>query len=208
MRIDWQAFTDSVTASLKMSGATGASGAGQAIPQRFQGTYPGPTRDAGVAPVVFEWGRGRAASGATKPHSNQHVNVVGPSGPTGPSHFEQGRAESRNAFFPCLRKLRAMPAPDAFWGDRWERLVHDGDAFVTAWGEQAARLGWTDLDLFGVHPTRPACRFDVMGLVPLIDGGRVVVLTDTAATTRRPSGSIQRYTRKPMLGAVCLWELP
>jgi hypothetical protein len=34
-------------------------------------------------------------------------------------------------------------------------------------------MGWTTLDLFGVHPTRPAVRFDVMGLLLLLQGGEV-----------------------------------
>ena len=31
---------------------------------------------------------------------------------------------------------------------------------------EAARLGWTDLDLFGVDADRPYTRIDVLGLVP------------------------------------------
>ena len=202
MQIDWKAFTDTVTMSLKNTGDSGDTGdtscsALKNINKNVTARLPE------VSPVNLSGDTSLLATGDAFVVSKQGVSkpVTGVTGVTG--HFRQGAA----AFSDCLRKLRAMPAPDTFWGDRWGRLIHDGEAFVASWGEQAARLGWTDLDLFGVHPTRPACRFDVMGLVPLIDGGRIVALTDTAATTRRPSGSIQRYTRKSMDGALCLWEL-
>jgi hypothetical protein len=62
---------------------------------------------------------------------------------------------------------------------------------------------WTALDLFGVHPTRPAARFDVMGLLLLLQGGEVITLTAESASIGRPSGAILRFFR-PCAGGVLL----
>ncbi len=47
------------------------------------------------------------------------------------------------------------------------------EAFISRSGHAAQPLGWTALDLFGVHPLAPASRFDAMGLFLLIQGGAV-----------------------------------
>jgi hypothetical protein len=41
--------------------------------------------------------------------------------------------------------------------DRWLQYVENGRAFLQQWGEQAAQLGWTSADLFGLHqpPEKP-----------------------------------------------------
>jgi hypothetical protein len=57
------------------------------------------------------------------------------------------------------------------------------------WGKTADRLGWTTLDLFGVHPTAPTARFDVMGLIPILRGRSVCVLTEKTATIECESGA-------------------
>jgi hypothetical protein len=32
-------------------------------------------------------------------------------------------------------------------------LIDDGGKFLDRWGVEAARLGWSALDVFGAHPT-------------------------------------------------------
>jgi hypothetical protein len=63
-------------------------------------------------------------------------------------------------------------------------------------------MGWTALDLFGVHPTRPAVRFDVMGLLLLLHGGEVMALTQEGASIRRPSGAVLRFSRSSTVGVL------
>jgi hypothetical protein len=53
----------------------------------------------------------------------------------------------------------------------------------------------------GVHPDALACRYDQMGLVPLIGGGEVVSITDRRATIRTPGCSRLIYTCSPKQGA-------
>jgi hypothetical protein len=72
-------------------------------------------------------------------------------------------------------------------------VLSDAWNFLSRWGSSAHRLGWNELDLFGVHP--PAARFDAMGLVLLIHDGEVVALTAATATIRRTSGAVLSYRR-------------
>ncbi|WP_271540939.1 hypothetical protein [Bradyrhizobium sp. CCBAU 45321] len=83
-------------------------------------------------------------------------------------------------------------------------MIEDTDVFLSNWDRAACDLGWTGLDLFGVHAAAPVCRYDVMGLVMLLGGGSVFALTEQTAALRRPSGSTLTYRRKPTSGAVLL----
>ncbi len=82
------------------------------------------------------------------------------------------------------------------------RLLRDNAA-------QAHELGWTGLDLFGVHRERPWVRFDCMGLVPLLNGAKVVALSDTEAVIEKPSGARLTFRRHGQVpDEVCpVWEL-
>jgi hypothetical protein len=106
-----------------------------------------------------------------------------------------------------VARLRAMEIPDCFSAARWRYIVDDAAAFLNQWGATAANRGWSIHDLFGVHPAAPTVRFDAMGLIPLLHGDPVVALTETTATIRKVSGSIQRFSRVHKVRGVCLWEI-
>ena len=73
---------------------------------------------------------------------------------------------------------------------------------------EAARLGWTDLDLFGVDADRPYTRIDGLGLVPALDGCKIVALSAEGAILETPGGVRQSYRRKPeQPGRVLVWKL-
>jgi len=95
--------------------------------------------------------------------------------------------------------------------DRWQQAVADGKTFLAQWGEQAEALGWTAKDLFGLLTVpghaKPSfnrlSRYDETGLVWLLDGRRVVALTEGTAAVQNPAtASITMYRRfdKPALG--------
>jgi hypothetical protein len=94
--------------------------------------------------------------------------------------------------------------------ERWQLAVEDGRRFLNQWGDQAAALGWTPRDLFGLHevPSNPhhtyqrLARYDCTGLVWLIQGCQVVALTRATAAIRMPTGSVTTYRRhhKPAYG--------
>jgi hypothetical protein len=133
---------------------------------------------------------------------------------------------------PFLARLDAASPPPDYWSapppyaraiatlrercpgyveeERWRQAVEDGRRFLAHWGEQAAALGWTEGDLFGLHepPAEPhpsyqrLSRRDCIGLVWLLQGAPVVALTADAAaieTADRTSGLM--YYRPPATSA-------
>jgi len=97
--------------------------------------------------------------------------------------------------------------PAGFNDARWRLLLDDGGRFLDRWAGEAARLGWEALEVFGIHPLVPSARFDAMGLVPIINGGEVILITERSATIQSPGRSKLVYMRRPSSGRVCLWEL-
>jgi hypothetical protein len=71
------------------------------------------------------------------------------------------------------------------------------DFLASPWAAEAARLGWTELDLYGVDADRPYVRIDGLGLLPVLNGGRIVALTADVATVETPGGARQSYRRNP-----------
>ena len=107
------------------------------------------------------------------------------------------------------RLTRMAPLP-GFAPRRWATLVTDARNFIEVWSGQAARLGWSTYELFGVHCTAPAARLDAMGLVPALAGDRVVAMTTDAATIENPSGARLRHFRQrhaPECEIALVWEL-
>jgi hypothetical protein len=88
--------------------------------------------------------------------------------------------------------------------DRWRQAVEDGRQFLAAWGAKAQAFGWTARELFGLHPVpeRPApnysrlSRLDHTGLIWLLRGRPVTMLTATEAVMRCQSGATLRYCRQ------------
>jgi hypothetical protein len=79
--------------------------------------------------------------------------------------------------------------PDYVEEERWRQCIADAEGFIAGWDEQAAALGWTEGNLFGLHepPAEPhpsyqrLSRRDCIGLVWLLQGTPVVALTADAA---------------------------
>jgi len=66
-------------------------------------------------------------------------------------------------------RLPSVP-PGDFPARRWDQLRRDAADFLASpWAMEAARFGWTDLDLFGVDADRPYTRIDGLGLVLALD---------------------------------------
>jgi hypothetical protein len=102
--------------------------------------------------------------------------------------------------------------PDKIDHGAWQQAVEDGSRFLARWGAQADGLGWTAQDLFGLHavPDNPSqnyrrlSRYDQTGLIWLLLGRSVVMLTDATAAIENPSGAVTIYYKrsKPSLGSV------
>jgi hypothetical protein len=112
---------------------------------------------------------------------------------------------------PVLAALEAR-CPDRIPAERWWQAIEDGRCFLARWGDQAHALGWTAKDLFGLLPipehAKPSfnrlSRYDETGLIWLLDGRRVVALSEDRAAIQSPSGNVTifRKLNKPALGPV------
>ena len=106
--------------------------------------------------------------------------------------------------------LLAMARPAACPEPKWQALREDAYTFLRDHAARAHALGWTALDLFGVHPVKPWARIDVMGLVPLLNGGRVTDLSSIEAVIEKPSGARVAFRKRHDLSVaeMCpLWGL-
>ena len=106
------------------------------------------------------------------------------------------------------------PLPSAAPGDfpsrRWDQLRRDGyrTSSHRRGRRRQPRFGWTDLDLFGVDADRPYTRIDGLGLVPALEGCKIVALSADGATLETPGGARQSYRRKPdQPGRVLVWKV-
>jgi hypothetical protein len=105
------------------------------------------------------------------------------------------------------------PLPSEARGDfparRWDQLRRDvADFLASPWPAEAARLGWSELDLYGVDADLPYARIDGFGLLPVLNGGRIVALTADVAILETPGGARQSYRRQPdRPGRVLVWEV-
>jgi hypothetical protein len=131
------------------------------------------------------------------------------------SHAQGPASKRRNEKNPYGRTIATLEArcPDLVPVDRWQQALADGKTFLSRWGDQAQALGWTAKDLFGLltvpEHAKPIfnrlSRYDETGLIWLLDGRRVVALTEGTAAIQNPaSGSVTMYRRfdKPALGTL------
>ena len=105
-----------------------------------------------------------------------------------------------------LAMARPASCPDA----KWQALREDAYRFLRDYAARAHELGWTALDLFGVHPVKPWARLDVMGLVPMLQGRRITALSESRAELRDHGGGELTYRRAPRASpseACLVWEL-
>jgi hypothetical protein len=129
---------------------------------------------------------------------------------------EQTKANTQR---PYERTLAALceRCPDLVEEHRWHEAITDANAFVIQWGVQAAALGWTARDLFGLAniPDRPSpnyqrlSRYDQTGLVWLLQGRRVVELTKDKAVIQTATGTLSfRRRTKLALASSPAWGRP
>jgi len=104
--------------------------------------------------------------------------------------------------------LPSVP-PGDFPARRWDQLRRDAADFLASpWAMEAARFGWTDLDLFGVDADRPYTRIRGPAWCPALEGCKIVALSAEGATLETPAGVRQSYRRKPeQPGRVLVWKV-
>jgi len=124
-----------------------------------------------------------------------YLNTLQSGGATHPEPPQPGFIRINRLFRALQLSLEALEirCPDKVELRRWRQAVDDGWRFLSSWGEQAAALGWSDHDLFALHPVAPDSRYDTMGLVWLLRGRPVVTLTASTAAIRTPCGGTLTY---------------
>jgi hypothetical protein len=209
MMHSFDGLADEISALLKNAGDSGDTGdsAKNASPINHVSVtksrgHVSPKEEALVTPI--------ANFGDGKRLLFQHLNCGVTNVTNVTSDFEQGRAavatdEFSSEWHAILAELEECASPDWMSPDRWKMLLHDAQRCLDRWSSTAHAMGWTALDLFGVHPTRPAVRFDVMGVLFLLQGGEVTALAALRASIRRPSGAVLCFHR-PAAGGVLLSE--
>lgn len=106
----------------------------------------------------------------------------------------------------ALARLDLAARPQGEPDDRWRQLMDDAGRFLDRWGADAARLGWSAIDVFGTGVDRSEVDAHPGGLVPLIRGGFVESIARDRATIRMPSGGVVVYLRRPCAGSSSEWE--
>lgn len=107
-----------------------------------------------------------------------------------------------------LSRLRPDHPPRDVPLRRWQQFIIDARRLVdTGVLARATEHGWTARDLFGCDREKPFARIDQMGLTWLIDGGRVLGMSRSAAVIRTASGAQQTFRRKPTTGQIPVWGM-
>lgn len=107
--------------------------------------------------------------------------------------YEAGLPRSWAEYF--ARQLVQGP-PGDFSPVRWQAAIVGALRFADQWAVEAHRLGWRVEDVFGLHPTAPAARWDCRGLAWLLgDGQRVKAIDSTGADIVTARGGRQKYYR-------------
>jgi hypothetical protein len=125
------------------------------------------------------------------------------------NEINEKRVTARKSYTDSLEALERR-CPDHVEAARWRQAVEDGMRFLAACGDQAAALGWSAADLFGLHtpPANPhpsycrLSRYDCTGLVWLLRGQKVMAMTESEAVLTTPSSGELTYRRfnKPGCG--------
>jgi hypothetical protein len=205
MRHDLQAFSRSIVALIKTSGDTGDSGDKKNKANKYA-SLPVSTNSKILSPLDPEWRRTlpRGGDGISLHLEARNLNVATVTTVT--KDFKGGPALD-DALFDGLANMRAADPLEGFSFAMWRHICIDGEAFARCWAAEAAALGWSDLDIFGVHPSSPAGRVGCWGVALLIQGGEVDVLTSDTASIRRRSGARLTWRRFDNLQRVPIWQL-
>ena len=106
--------------------------------------------------------------------------------------------------------LLVMAPPVSCPPERWQALRDDAYTFLRHHAARAHGLGWSPLDLFGVHSVKPWARLDVMGLVPLLRGREVAALNRDRATIKMIGDQVltcRRVQATCPTDACLVWDL-
>jgi hypothetical protein len=111
-------------------------------------------------------------------------------------------AANRRPLWSALVELERR-RPEYVPVDRWRQCLSDGRRFLAEWASQAEAFGWSAKDIFGlldvpedVHPSfSRLSRYDAIGLCWLLDGGKVLAMTEATAWIETRTRARLRFYR-------------
>jgi hypothetical protein len=107
-----------------------------------------------------------------------------------------------------LERMRLKTCPITVNPKHWLRLQDVAKRFVELWGEQAAGLGWSALDIFGCHPERPSDRYDCMGLVWMVPDADPQAMGSEIVILRTRSGQLIKLSKSAdVRERILIWDL-
>lgn len=93
---------------------------------------------------------------------------------------------------------RADPPRD-ITPERWREMKKTARIIAVEWAASALALGWSNLDLFGLHPAAPLNRVDGMGLAFLLTpADSIAALSADKAKIKRANGVEQTFQRETL----------
>lgn len=130
----------------------------------------------------------------------------------GAEDTDSGRSTLVSAWKDGVERLLRMPRPETYPARAWLPLIDDADQFMKRWATQAVRLGWQSWEVWGVHKEAPWWRIGGMGLVPSLQGRKIVALLADAAVVETGTGNRLRHYRRPSdplpsVERALIWEL-
>ena len=96
---------------------------------------------------------------------------------------------------------------EAFGTERLARIIHDGNAALALWSREFVNHGWTAADLFAVHESAPAARFDAMGAIVALNGSTIRSVSRETMSVAKRTGSILTMRRRTIDNGVLIWAL-
>jgi hypothetical protein len=156
-------------------------------------SYPAPSQKAG------EGGRASEQKSVLR---TLRTNQVQEGGAYEKNELNEKRVTPSFPYADALDRLERR-CPDDVPPERWQQCLIDAQRFLAAWGDKALALGWTNRDLFGLHrpPAKPhpaysrLSRYDAIGLLWLLQGRRVIALTDITAAIQSTSSAVLTYRK-------------
>jgi hypothetical protein len=121
--------------------------------------------------------------------------------------------QDRPDLFTHIERMEQARRPEGYAEARWYTLLRDMRGFAEHRLDEALAAGWSLLDLFGSPPDTSARRWDLTGLVLMLDGREVGQITrDTITILNRLGDPNTFYRHAPGCsvpfnrnGAVLVW---
>ena len=97
-------------------------------------------------------------------------------------------------------RLSTAPCPQGIADAAWQGMIDAAGRFLDQWGANAATLGWTAAELFGLDPHAPTRRLDRRGAAFFLVDAEVLAVTADLITIRK-GGSVLKIPRRAALTA-------